>query len=161
AAQFLCCPRNGKRSGACHDATECTSGPSAARLGRRHARKRKPGYRPVGRKRRFRAGRASGADALPHPDFIPSGTPSYNSRMRRACAKKGARMKTKQFYRLLAGMLVATAAHAQQQADIKADEVVVTATRFEEKASDQPVNVQVITAEQIRQSGARTLPELL
>jgi iron complex outermembrane recepter protein len=63
-------------------------------------------------------------------------------------------------YVLLAGLLTGASAYAQLP-DLKADEVVVTATRFEEKASEQPVNVQVITAEQIKQSGARTLPELL
>ena len=41
------------------------------------------------------------------------------------------------------------------------DEVVVTATRFNDKASDKPINVSVITREDIKQSSARTLPELL
>lgn len=41
------------------------------------------------------------------------------------------------------------------------DEVVVTATRFEDDANTAPVNVQVITGEDIRHSSARTLPELL
>lgn len=41
------------------------------------------------------------------------------------------------------------------------DEVVVTATRFEGNSTATPVNLTVITAEDIRQSSARTLPELL
>lgn len=41
------------------------------------------------------------------------------------------------------------------------DEVVVTATRFKEKSADKPINVTVITQDEIRQSSARTLPELL
>ena len=62
---------------------------------------------------------------------------------------------------LLAGLLAGVSAHAQKVPDIVADEVVVTATRFEEKVSELPVNVQVIDAAQIRASGARSLPELL
>ena len=42
-----------------------------------------------------------------------------------------------------------------------ADEVVVTATRFKESYIDKPVNVTVITAEDIRQSAAKTVPDLL
>lgn len=41
------------------------------------------------------------------------------------------------------------------------EEVVVTATRFNDKATDKPINVTVITREDIRRSSARTLPELL
>ena len=70
-------------------------------------------------------------------------------------------MNKKQMYVLLAGCLASISAHAQKNPDIVADEVVVTATRFEEKSSDQPVNVQIINAAQIRESGALTLPELL
>ena len=64
---------------------------------------------------------------------------------------------------VLAGLAIAIPSQAQDPKDneLPAPEVVVTATRFEEKPADQPVNVQVITSEQIRQSGARTLPELL
>jgi len=39
--------------------------------------------------------------------------------------------------------------------------VIVTATRFEDRYLDQPVNVTVITAEAIRDSAARTVPDLL
>ncbi|MEQ1629751.1 MAG: TonB-dependent receptor plug domain-containing protein, partial [Gallionella sp.] len=41
------------------------------------------------------------------------------------------------------------------------DEVVVTATRFNDKSSNNPINVTVITKEEIKQSSARTVPELL
>ena len=39
--------------------------------------------------------------------------------------------------------------------------VIVTATRFEDRYLDRPVNVSIITAEDIRNSTARTVPELL
>ncbi len=39
--------------------------------------------------------------------------------------------------------------------------VIVTATRFEDRYLDKPVNVTVITAEDIRNSAARTVPDLL
>lgn len=39
--------------------------------------------------------------------------------------------------------------------------VIVTATRFEDRYLDQPVNVSVIGAEDIKNSTARTVPELL
>ncbi len=41
------------------------------------------------------------------------------------------------------------------------EEVVVTATRFEDKSVDKPVNVTIISKAAIQQSSARTLPELL
>ncbi|MGH6693190.1 MAG: TonB-dependent receptor plug domain-containing protein, partial [Gammaproteobacteria bacterium] len=39
--------------------------------------------------------------------------------------------------------------------------VIVTASRFEDRYLDQPVNVSIITAEDIKNSTARTVPELL
>ena len=51
-------------------------------------------------------------------------------------------------------------AHAGEQ-PIVTPETVVTATRFSEAVADRPVNVTVITAEQISGSPATTLPELL
>lgn len=39
--------------------------------------------------------------------------------------------------------------------------VIVTATRFEDRYLDRPVNVSIITAEDIQNSTARTVPELL
>jgi iron complex outermembrane recepter protein len=41
------------------------------------------------------------------------------------------------------------------------DPVIVTATRFEDRYLDKPVNVTVITAEDIQQSTAKTVPGLL
>ncbi len=45
--------------------------------------------------------------------------------------------------------------------DVVVDDVVVTASRFEEESANQPIGVQVISGEQVRSSGARTLPEFL
>ena len=39
--------------------------------------------------------------------------------------------------------------------------VIVTATRFEDRYLDKPVNATVITGEDIRRSTAKTVPELL
>ena len=39
--------------------------------------------------------------------------------------------------------------------------VIVTATRFEEPYLDRPINATVITAQDIRSSTARTVPDLL
>ncbi len=58
--------------------------------------------------------------------------------------------------------LAAPASGAAAQAPVKlADEVVVTATRFPEDYLDRPVNVTVITAEDIKRSPAKTVPDLL
>ena len=70
-------------------------------------------------------------------------------------------MKKRQIYVLLTGLLVSAGAHAQQTPDLVADEVVVTASRFEESYIDKPVSVTVISSEEIRRSPARTVPELL
>src|SRR6185436_5224765 len=112
-----------------------------------------------GRERRFRVGRPSGV-GIPSP-ASPAGLPFSNSRMRRACAQGEQRMKNFQRCLLLAGLLASASAHAQKNPDLVAEEVVVTASRFEEKPGDQPIGVEVITSEQIRDSGARTVPELL
>ena len=61
---------------------------------------------------------------------------------------------------MMVAVSLAGAAHAQK-ADLTADEVVVTATRFEDTSSDKPLNMTVITSEEIRHSPARTLPQLL
>jgi iron complex outermembrane recepter protein len=70
-------------------------------------------------------------------------------------------MNKKQTFVLLAGFLTGAGVHAQKAPDIVADEVVVTASRFEEKPGDQPVGVTVITGEEIRNSGETSLPRLL
>lgn len=61
----------------------------------------------------------------------------------------------------MAAVAVAGIAHAAESPPIRVEEVVVTATRFNEHYIDKPVNVTVITAEDIRQSAAKTVPELL
>jgi len=43
----------------------------------------------------------------------------------------------------------------------RVDPVVVTATRFQDRYTDKPVNLVVITADEIRASPAKTVPELL
>ncbi|UCD35448.1 MAG: TonB-dependent receptor, partial [Nitrospiraceae bacterium] len=55
---------------------------------------------------------------------------------------------------------LAPLAGAQDEA-VLLDEVVVTATRYEEKVSSVPANVTVITEEDIRNSTARNIPDLL
>jgi iron complex outermembrane receptor protein len=61
-----------------------------------------------------------------------------------------------------AGLLaISSAGHAQPRPAAVTDEVVVTATRFADKYTDTPVNLTVITAEDIRNSAAKTLPDLL
>ena len=70
-------------------------------------------------------------------------------------------MNKNQMYVLLAGCLASISAHAQKNPDLVVDEVVVTASRFEEKPGDQPIGVTVITGEEIRNSGETSLPRLL
>ena len=70
-------------------------------------------------------------------------------------------MNKRQIYILLASLLIDVSAHAQRTPDIVADEVVVTASRFEEKPGDQPIGVTVITGEDIRGSGETSLPRFL
>jgi iron complex outermembrane receptor protein len=66
-------------------------------------------------------------------------------------------MKQKQ---LLVALLCAITPFAHAATD-SLNEVVVTATRFKDKSADKPVNMTVITREDIQHSSARTLPELL
>ena len=70
-------------------------------------------------------------------------------------------MNKNQMYVLLAGCLASISADAQINPDLVVDEVVVTASRFEEKPGDQPIGVTVITGEEIRNSGETSLPRLL
>lgn len=67
-------------------------------------------------------------------------------------------MKTHLFSAALLYCLV-TFAHAEDQ--INLDEIVVTATRFKDTYADKPVNVTIISNEDIKKSSARTVPELL
>ena len=52
-------------------------------------------------------------------------------------------------------------AAAGEPAATVGEPVIVTATRFEDPYLDKPVNVSIITAEDIKNSTARTVPELL
>lgn len=61
----------------------------------------------------------------------------------------------------LAALLVSFHAAAAESPPYLSEEVVVTATRFKETYLDKPVNVTVISGEDIRQSAARTVPDLL
>jgi len=67
------------------------------------------------------------------------------------------------FTRALAAMLSAAAGVAiAAEAPVTVGEpVIVTATRFEDRYLDKPVNVTVITAEDIKSSTAKTVPDLL
>ncbi|HEX2830049.1 MAG TPA: TonB-dependent receptor [Burkholderiales bacterium] len=56
---------------------------------------------------------------------------------------------------------LACAAHSADLPPTLLEPVVVTDTRFETRAVDRPVNVTVITEDAIRQSTARTVPDLL
>ena len=62
---------------------------------------------------------------------------------------------------LAAAVVAAEVCIAADLAPAKLAPTVVTATRFEERADDKPVNVTVITGEQIRSSTARTVPDVL
>lgn len=63
---------------------------------------------------------------------------------------------------LAVAVALATSAPCAAQQQITAlDEVVVTATRFRDRIDDKPVNMTVITGEDIRRSTAKTVPDLL
>ena len=63
---------------------------------------------------------------------------------------------------LAVAVALAISAHCAAQDQIAAlDEVVVTATRFKDRFDDKPVNMTVITSEDIRRSAAKTVPDLL
>lgn len=61
----------------------------------------------------------------------------------------------------LSGMAPLLACGADDPADKLLEEVVVTATRFSERIDKLPMGVSIVRAEQIRNSSASTLPELL
>ena len=70
-------------------------------------------------------------------------------------------MKLMRVHLLLAGALVSTNASAQKSQELVAEEVVVTATRFDDLSVDKPLSITTITSDEIRRSPARTVPELL
>ncbi|HEX6066099.1 MAG TPA: TonB-dependent receptor, partial [Longimicrobiales bacterium] len=61
----------------------------------------------------------------------------------------------------LAALIATDLAIAAEIPVVRGEEVVVTARRFPERMRDAPVNVTVITAEDIGASAARTVPDLL
>lgn len=67
----------------------------------------------------------------------------------------------RQFLATAASFSIIVPAYSQTHSDLLIDEVVVTATRFEDISSDKPLDMTVITSEEIRHSPARTLPQLL
>ena len=62
---------------------------------------------------------------------------------------------------IIAGCVLSNSSFAQDNTNLVAEEVVVTATRFEDSYADKPVSVTVISSEEIRRSTARTVPDLL
>ena len=70
-------------------------------------------------------------------------------------------MEKKQPYVLLTVLLVSASVHAQTTPDLIANEVVVTATRFEEPTGKQAIGITILSSEQIRESGVQSLPQLL
>jgi iron complex outermembrane receptor protein len=58
-------------------------------------------------------------------------------------------------------LLLSFLSHAQESGYIVTEEIVVTATRFEQTATDTPIGVTTISRQQIEESGADTLPEVL
>jgi len=61
----------------------------------------------------------------------------------------------------LAVCTAATSTFASEVPVTRDDPVVVTATRFEERLTDRPINMTVISREQIEASPARTVPDIL
>ena len=62
---------------------------------------------------------------------------------------------------LLAAILCAATPLAYAATSNTFDEIVVTATRFKDSYADKPINVSVISRDDIAKSTARTIPELL
>ena len=79
---------------------------------------------------------------------------------RAAGTPRGAILKTT-FLILIASLALSPSSRAQHIPVTIADEVVVTATRFEDRYIDKPVNMTVITADAIGNSAATTVPQLL
>lgn len=65
------------------------------------------------------------------------------------------------FLAVLAGLTSVLPAFADRASDLTTENVVVTATRFPQQYLDKPVNMTVITREEIENSGAKTVPDLL
>jgi iron complex outermembrane recepter protein len=69
-------------------------------------------------------------------------------------------MKNSCFFPLL-GLAAVNSAYGEAPLEISAERVLVTATRFRERSGELPIGVTVITDEEIRQSTATSVPELL
>jgi iron complex outermembrane receptor protein len=59
------------------------------------------------------------------------------------------------------GVAIANPAASQQQQQLVTEDIVVTATRFAETATESPIGVTVISRRQIEESGANTVREAL
>src|SRR4051812_20667254 len=125
-------------------------------LGRRYARSASPDTGPWTQRRSAWGGHSVVGNGL-HPRS-PAGLP-FRTRACGGLAPQGGAMNRKQMYLAVAGLLAGTA-HAQKT-DLVAEEVVVTATRFDDVSVDKPVSITTISSDDIRRSPARTVPELL
>src|SRR6185503_19560167 len=108
------------------------------------------------RKHRNARGRRSSVEAQPR--FVTSSRTrhsSFDRRLRDGRRKREARMLRRLAAALALSALVSSPCSAQE------DAVVVTATRFPERALDAPIGMSVIGQERIMNSAAKTLPELL
>lgn len=70
-------------------------------------------------------------------------------------------MSKKLFLTMLAALLILTLQVSAQEEVLELDEVVVTASRYEESIMDTPVSIEVIDQEEIEESTASNLAELL
>jgi iron complex outermembrane receptor protein len=59
------------------------------------------------------------------------------------------------------GVALCFPAFSQQPPDIVTEDVIVTATRFEQAPADSPIGITIITRQQIDDSGVNTVPEAL
>ena len=104
------------------------------------------------------------ADGLAHDDQDPRSRSSLIPRELPVINPHAAGMQIReismrrQFLATAASFSIIVPAYSQTHSDLLTDEVVVTATRFEEKPGDQPIGVTVITGEEIRSAGETSLP---
>jgi len=66
-----------------------------------------------------------------------------------------------QLLALAAGVSVVFPVLAQQPSELTTEDIVVTATRFEQASADDPIGVTVITRDQIEASNARSIADVL
>ncbi len=101
-----------------------------------------------------------GVRVIQHVILIPLPGDLHLVNARGGRAKGEAGMKFRLFVVIASGAFSAPGLAADRTA-LQTEDIVVTATRFEERSADQPIGVQVVTREQIRGSGASSLVELL